>query len=205
MKLLDLFCGAGGASMGYHRAGFEVVGVDIRPQPHYPFKFIQGDALSVPLDGFNVIHASPPCQRYCKQTPLNYRTKHPDLINAIRQRLKKTGKAYVIENIPGAKDLLIQPIMLCGSMFALPIRRHRYFEIRPFFMIMIPPCNHKKNAIYITGTPKPKDGSPRRDPSVIVKRKALGTPWMTIKGMDEAIPPAYTEFIGRKFLEIITN
>ena len=201
-KLLDLFCGAGGAAMGYYEAGFEVVGVDIKPQPRYPFKFIQADALEYPLNGFDIYHASPPCQAYSKCTGIAYRNNHSRHISDIRKRFKKTGKPYVIENVEGARYILIQPIMLCGSMFNLPIRRHRYFEIHPLLMFLIPPCNHKPNPVYITGTPRPKHG-PRKDPPAAVKREALGTPWMTIKNMDEAIPPAYTEFIGRRLLKEI--
>src|SRR5271157_4335910 len=103
-KLLDLFCGAGGASEGYHRAGFEVVGVDINPQPHYPFKFIQADAMTFPLDGYDVIHASPPCQAY---TVAGYNERargkiYPDLLDAIRQRLIENAKPWIIENVPGS-------------------------------------------------------------------------------------------------------
>ena len=112
MRLLDLFCGAGGASMGYHRAGFDVVGVDINPQPNYPFEFHRADAMEFPLDGFDVIHASPPCQAYCS---FSKKLGHPDMIAGVRDRL--AGLAYVIENIPGSP--LINPIRLCGSSFVL--------------------------------------------------------------------------------------
>ena len=185
--------------MGYHQAGFEVVGVDIKPQPHYPFEFHQADALEFPLDGFDVIHASPPCQAYSKCTNPTYRENHPKLIEAIRTQLEKANIPFVIENVEGARHELIQPIMLCGSMFGLPIRRHRYFEIDPLMMFLMSPCNHKPNPVYITGTPRPKHG-PRKDPPAAMKREALGTPWMTIKNMDEAIPPAYTEFIGKQLI-----
>jgi len=204
MRLLDLFCGAGGAAMGYHRAGFFVVGVDIKAQKNYcGDEFYQADALEFPLDNFDVYHASPPCQAYSKCTRITYRKNHPRLISTIRERLRKTGKPYVIENVEGARHELIQPVMLCGSMFGLPIRRHRYFEIFPSLTLTLPPCRHIPNPVYITGTPRPKDGSPRKDPSADVKRDAMGTPWMTIKNMDEAIPPAYTEFIGRRLIEVM--
>ena len=188
--------------MGYHRAGFEVVGVDIKLQKNFPFKFIQADALTYPLDGFDAYHASPPCQYYSKCTRMDCRNNHPQLISVTRNRLKKTGLPYVIENVEGARSEMIDPVMLCGSMFNLSIRRHRYFEIWPFVLFLTPSCNHKPSPVYITGTPRPKNG-PRKDPSAAIKREALGTPWMTIKDMDEAIPPAYTEFIGRRLLEII--
>ena len=172
-KLLDLFCGAGGAGMGYHQAGFEVVGVDINPQPHYPFEFHQADALTYPLNGFDVIHASPPCQRYSKANT-KYRYKHPDLIDPIRKRIEYYN--YIIENVPDARKLLKNPLMLCGGMFGLPIHRHRYFEIKPFIFSLLPQCNVPEKTVYITGTPRPKDGSPRKDPSADVKRAAMGTP-----------------------------
>lgn len=197
-KLLDLYCGAGGAAMGYHKAGFEVVGVDIKPQPRYPFEFYQGDALTYPLEGFDVIHASPPCQRYTR-TNASHRYKHLDLIAVTRERIKKHN--YVIENVQEARNLLHNPIMLCGGMFGLPIHRHRYFEVQPFFFCMLPPCNVPEKTVYITGTPRPKDGSPRKDPPAHIKREAMQTPWMTIKNMDEAIPPAYTEFIGNNLIK----
>lgn len=119
-KLLDLFCGAGGAAMGYHRAGFEVTGIDINPQPHYPFKFIQADAMTYPLGGFDCYHASPPCQRYSILTRGLHQDRienYPDLIAPIRDRLLHTGKPYVIENVEGARKLLINPVKLCGTMF----------------------------------------------------------------------------------------
>lgn len=105
-RLLDLFCGAGGAAMGYHRAGFDVVGVDIKPQKHYPFEFHQGDALEyVAAHGheYDVIHASPPCQGYSEETPLEYRGNHPRMIGAVRDALQKIGKPYIIENVDGAR------------------------------------------------------------------------------------------------------
>ena len=113
MRLLDLFCGAGGAAMGYHRAGFEVVGIDIAPQPNYPFEFVQADAMEFPLDGFDAIHASPPCQAYTALAT----GKHPRLIEPMRERLASSGVPWVIENVVGAP--LRQPVLLCGSMFGL--------------------------------------------------------------------------------------
>lgn len=186
--------------MGYHRAGFEVVGVDIKPQPHYPFKFYQTDIFTdcSPIFSCDIIHASPPCQRYTR-TNAKYRENHPDQIDKTREILKKSGVPFVIENVPDARFLLENPIMLCGSMFGLPIHRHRFFEIQGVnFFELLPPCNIRGNPVYITGTPHKK---PRKDPSADIRRKALGTPWMTIKGMDEAIPPAYTEWIGRQIIK----
>lgn len=202
LKLLDLYCGAGGAAMGYHRAGFEIVGVDIKLQPNYPFEFHQADALEYPIDGFDVIHASPPRQAYSKCAGFHYRKKHPRQISLIRMRFQAAGIPYIIENVEGARHRMQEYIVLCGSMFGLPIRRHRFFEIRPLLNVLLPPCNHKRNPVYITGTPRPSSG-PRKDPPADIKRSAMQTPWMTIKNMDEAIPPAYTEYIGKQLIEAI--
>ena len=131
-RLLDLFSGAGGCSRGYADAGFEVVGVDIVPQKNYPYEFHQADALTFPLDGFDVIHASPPCQHFTNMLNWDESKKdaHPDYIDSIRQRLQATGKPYIIENVPGAP--VERMIMLCGAMFGLRVYRHRYFESNVF-------------------------------------------------------------------------
>lgn len=204
MKCLDLFCGAGGCSVGYHHAGFEVVGVDIKPQPRYPFRFIQADALEyVATHGheYDLIHASPPCQRYSEMTPPAYRSNHPDLIAVTRDALMAIGRPFVIENVEGAARLLINPVKLCGSMFGLGVWRHRYFEIWPEIFIMTPPCNHAERPVLITGTTRraPQNGG-RFEYSAAECRDASGLSWMTRTEMDEAIPPAYTEFIGRHIL-----
>jgi DNA (cytosine-5)-methyltransferase 1 len=131
-KLLDLFCGAGGCSVGYARAGFDVVGVDNMPHPDYPFPMFVADAIEFIEDGwieagnFDAVHASPPCPRYSVATPSAARDKHPDLVAPVRELLRATGLPYVIENVPGAP--LDTPILLCGSMFDLGVRRHRLFE-----------------------------------------------------------------------------
>lgn len=140
MKALDLFCGAGGAAVGLYRAGFDVVGVDIEPQPRYPFEFHQGDALEFPTDGFDLIWASPPCQRYSVYSRnMGYADRHPDLIDPTRAKLRASGAPYIIENVPGAP--LRDCIMLCGSMFDLDVRRHRLFECSsPIFPQ--PECRH---------------------------------------------------------------
>lgn len=203
-RLLDLFCGAGGCSMGYHRAGFEVVGVDIKPQKNYPFEFHQADALEFPLEGFDAIHASPPCQAY-SWCAADSRDNHDySILPASRCRLIDSGKPFVLENVVGAIHLMLSPIVLCGSMFGLPIYRHRAFEIRPIFSALVPPCNHSFNPILITGTTNRRiNGKRVTDPRKPVRQRALGIDWMTVSEMDEAIPPAYTEFIGKQLMEYL--
>jgi DNA (cytosine-5)-methyltransferase 1 len=198
-RLLDLFCGAGGAAMGYHRAGFEVVGVDIKPQPHYPFECHQADALTYPLEGFDAYHASPPCQRYTRCTPPSYRGNHPDLIAATRDRL--AGKHYVIENVPDAWRLLVNPVILCGTMFGLHTHRHRYFEAPAVVFALLPKCQRVKLPVVVTGTTRRKTG--RIEYSVAACREVLGIDWMTRKEIDETIPPAYTEYIGKQLMKAI--
>lgn len=202
--LLDLFCGAGGASVGYHRAGFDVIGIDINPQPRYPFPFIQADALGgmveakVDWEGYAAIHASPPCQAFTRAKQLQGNA-HPDLLRAVRELLAATGKPYVIENVPGAP--LINPTTLCGMMFGLNVYRHRLFESNvPLPLIMHPP-HHKKQV---------KMGRPVREGDIIqvvgcfsgigYARKAMGISWMTRDELAQAIPPAYTEWIGKQII-----
>jgi DNA (cytosine-5)-methyltransferase 1 len=148
-RLLDLFCGAGGAAVGYHRAGFDVVGVDIRLQPNYPFEFVQGDALefaATPCEWeFDAIHASPPCQAYTSLRQLHQGREYPELIGPTRELLLATGLPYVIENVELARKHLRDPIKICGSMFDPPmdIRRHRYFEANWPLGPPQWPCRHK--------------------------------------------------------------
>lgn len=204
-RLLDLFCCAGGAAMGYHRAGFEVVGVDIRPQKHYPFEFHQADAMTYPLDGFDVIHASPPCQGYSVTQSINGGSDAPRLVEKVREMLAETGKFYVIENVPGAP--LINYVLLCGSMFdGLRVYRHRLFECSP--QIIFPPatCSHKYSMPASKGEYHTLDA---QDFITCVGhnfrgsdgRKAMGINWMNRDELSQAIPPAYTEFIGRQLME----
>jgi len=205
MRLLDLFCGAGGCSMGYHRAGFEVVGVDINPQPHYPFEFHQADALAYPLDGFDVIHASPPCQAF---TPLSKGLGHPNLIPATRKKL--LGKIYVIENVPGAP--LQNPVRLCGSSFGLDVRRHRLFESS--MELTGSQCRHElQTPRFFQNDYSRKDrlssvvacyGASRFKGDFDLRKKAMDIDWMDIKELSQAIPPAYTEWIGRQIMEALT-
>ena len=205
MRLLDLFCGAGGAAMGYHKAGFgEIVGVDHLPQPRYPFQFVQADALEYLAEHgqeFDVIHASPPCQRFSHATPNGYKDNHPDLIRPTRQALMVLGRPYVIENVTGARRHLKTPVMLCGSMFGLSIFRHRWFEIWPCVLLLTPTCRHDFTPVYVTGsTGWSGCGYPRKDASISHKREAMEIDWMTTGEIDQAIPPAYTEWIGQHII-----
>ena len=201
-RLLDLFCGAGGASAGYHAAGFDVVGVDIRPQPDYPYPFVQGDALTVDLSGYDVIAASPPCQRYSAATPADRRGDHPDLIEPVRRRLVEavTGGrilAYVIENVPGAP--LHDPILVCGDTLRLGVRRHRLFESN--VLLTGTGCYHDRSTppVPVYGSygqrgRNPVDGV--TSPSTDAARAAMGIDWMPWPALTQAIPPAYTWWIG---------
>lgn len=209
MKLLDLFCGAGGAGMGYHRAGFEVTGVDIRPQPRYPFAFIQGDALeylAAHEREYDLIHSSPPCQGYSRLAYMRDLSAYPKLIEPLRELLIATGKPYIIENVPDAP--LINPLMLCGTMFGLRTHKHRIFESKPPVWFAPGQCNNARV--------NPK-GSGKRlgqyydldSPMVTVAghlfsreagSRAMGIDWMTKNELAQAIPPAYTEWIGRRIM-----
>src|SRR4030042_95566 len=136
MKALDLFCKQGGASKGIADAGLDVTGIDLTNQPLYPFHFIQADALTFPLHGYDFYWASPPCQPFTRLKPLVTNHYH-DLIAPIRARLLATGKPFVIENVPGAP--LINPLLLCGTMFGLKVKRHRLFECHPPIYPLLPP------------------------------------------------------------------
>jgi len=206
--MLDLFCGAGGAAMGYYRAfgpDVEIVGVDHRPQPRYPFKFIQADALEFMRDGrgdgFDFYHASPPCQVFSAMQHIHKnRERHPDLIAITRDYLIQIGKPYVIENVPGAP--LENPLMLCGTMFGLRIIRHRLFESNCIPFCLLPPCDHRD--VF-----DPWHGTVETGRSADNFREAMGIDWMPQIGgpnksgsLDLAIPPAYTEWIGRRIMEV---
>jgi DNA (cytosine-5)-methyltransferase 1 len=201
-RLLDLFCGAGGAAVGYHRAGFEVVGVDIKPQPHYPFEFHRADAMELLpwLDDYSerfvAMHASPPCQAYAGVTAWRgSRDAHPRLIAPVRQHLAATGRPWVIENVPDARRELIHPVMLCGSMFGIPVRSHRYFEM-PWLTgaVLLPRCCHQRGE-------HPRDHGGTYPESEF--GPAMGIDWMTVDEARQAIPPAYTEWIGARLMEAI--
>ncbi len=217
MRLLDLFCGAGGCAVGYHQAGFtNITGVDIVSMPRYPFRFIQADALEYLArhgQEFDVIHASPPCQAYSVTAPLSS-GNHPALVGQIRLALYETGRPYIIENVPGAP--LMNPLMLCGTMFGLGVLRHRLFECNP--EIWFPPasCAHDGRTTGnrcaragITRTPSAeKDGY--RFITVAGNnyladegRRAMGIDWMTKKELSQAIPPAYTKWIGKCLIKAL--
>lgn len=231
-KLLDLFCGAGGAGMGYHRAGFDVVGVDLHPQKNYPFEFHQADALEyLEAHGheFDAIHASPPCQKFSAMTKRweGRADEHADLVEPVRALFVALGKPYVIENVVGAP--LRQPLLLCGTMFGLEtaqgsqLIRHRLFELSWGFEFSPSTCLHNSgSAIGVYGggqNPARKrvpatigvygssGGSSKRDGKtgfgVEDRRAAMGIDWMTGKELVQAIPPAYTEYIGHKLIERI--
>jgi DNA (cytosine-5)-methyltransferase 1 len=222
-RALDLFCGAGGATKGLQRAGFHVTGVDINPQPRYcGDAFHQADALTFPLDGFDFIWASPPCQAHTSMKTMHNARSHADLVPATRAMLLETGRPYVIENVQGAP--LIDPILLCGTMFNLgcdgaELRRHRLFECS--FPILFPECRHGSGdtvgvygghlrnrrrartiGIYGEGC---RDSGWKFDKGVAdfgveQGRRAMGIEWMTIAELCQAIPPSYSEFIGNQFL-----
>jgi DNA (cytosine-5)-methyltransferase 1 len=205
-RLLDLFCGAGGAAMGYHRAGFDVVGVDINPQPHYPFEFHQGDAMTWPLEGFDAIHASPPCQAYSPLTGKKAQANHPDLYGPTRDRLVACGVPWVIENV--IPSPYRSGIVLCGSMFNLAIKRHRNFETRD--LILMPfLCDHSgERPTTITtsnGTTRGTiDYKHSRQTDFATGRGLMGMPWAeTQREIGLAIPPAYTEWIGQQLMRQI--
>ncbi len=210
-KLLDLFCCAGGAATGYVKAGFDVVGVDISPQPNYPFPFIQTDALKLDpkfIALFDAIHASPPCQSYSDLAKRNGNADAwPRLIDPVRDMLVKSGLPYVIENVEGSP--LINAVVLCGTMFPkLRVLRHRLFEAS--FEIVPPP--HKKHPKVHTFD-KRKSHFGKTDEwkdfvqvtgggncTLAAARAAMGIDWMTKGEINESIPPAYTEFVGRELL-----
>jgi DNA (cytosine-5)-methyltransferase 1 len=212
-RLLDLFCGAGGASMGYSRAGFEVVGVDIEPQMNYPWEFVQDDATRQPFvalaaKDFDAIHASPPCQAFTAYRRSGNVGSYPDLIARTRELLKATGLPYVIENVEGAP--LENPVRICGTGLGNDLQRHRLFETN--FPLMGVPCAHGRNAPnrFIGGRSRERGG-----PRVLARntievgrwnqdfesqQRAMGVNWMTLEELSEAIPPSYTDHVGRYLL-----
>jgi len=218
--LLDLFCCVGGAAVGYARAGFEVVGVDNKPQPNYPFKFIKADAIAygrAHARQFDAVHASPPCQTYSKTKNLHNR-KHPDLVATTRDMLMKKARVWVIENVEGSP--LIDPVLLCGTEFGMvakdvdgePLKliRHRLFESN-VPLARKGECNHDSAeltaSVYGAGggwTPIHREAPYRRGgyvPATSVIQRLLGIDWMTKNEMSQSVPPVFAEHIGRQLLE----
>ena len=219
--LLDLYCGQGGAAMGYYQAGFDVIGVDKVPQPRYPFDFCAGDALQIlrdlltgktsPVLGYSLaeidaIHASPPCQAHSTITP--DKSKHVDLIPPTRDLLNYTGLPYLIENVEGAKRVLINPTRFCGSAFGLKVRRHRYFETNFPIKAVGLVCRHAAQGTPIGVYGDHPELSAHRRPSGTSRgvrattleeaQNAMEMPWANWHGCTQAVPPAYTEYIGRQ-------
>lgn len=214
MRVLDLFCGAGGAGFGYFQAGFEVIGIDINKQPNYPFEFYRidfRDGLDKFINEVDIIHASPPCQAYSKATKKWGRSnQHPDLIPELREKLVNSKRPYVIENVRGAP--LRNPIELCGTMFDLGVvrngikvgelRRHRLFESS--FEIKEP--RHYKHTLPSVGVYGHSGGRSNRDNinfwTTDDWREAMGIDWMKGKELAESIPPAYTKYIAEEFISL---
>jgi DNA (cytosine-5)-methyltransferase 1 len=222
-RLLDLFSGGGGATRGYQQAGFYVVGIDINPQPHYcGDEFIQAEITSLEFqmwlasqaDDFDAIHASPPCQLYSAANNIHGNTDHPDLIGPTRGLLEAAGVPWVIENVPRAP--LRADVTLCGLTFGLGVKRHRLFEAS-FPLWKPPPCpkGHPGDWVTIFGNTvlerSPQIGrTPKNGPIFRRKhldtdrgREAMGIDWMNRDELSEAIPPAYTEFIGRQLRDML--
>jgi DNA (cytosine-5)-methyltransferase 1 len=211
--VLDLFSGEGGAGTGYAKAGYEVIGIDNDPVALYRYPgesycLDWHDGLEKFADQAALIHASPPCQRYSVLTPADARGNHPDLVSEVRRALQETRKPYLIENVPGAP--LVRPVALCGCMFDLTVEHHgkmfalyrkRLFEAGGWRLPglrcgthdlpFIPVCHDDTRAF--------RELNPGVKLTGDVKREVMGCPWMSDEGVTEAIPPAFTSYIGRRF------
>lgn len=228
--LLDLYCGAGGAGMGYHRAGFDVVGVDLNPQPNYPFPFYQRDAIEFlreviesrassnpwaqPWKLLQAIHASPPCQRYSSLTQgtnAGKASQYPDLLPPTRVLLDRVGVPYVIENVTGAP--MRRDLLLCGLNFNLKVFRHRQFEMGGWNVQPVTHQSHRGHRVsgYRHGVKYEGDmyavyGEGGGKGTVAQWQEAMGIDWTDErKEIAEAIPPAYTEYIGGQLIEQVNN
>jgi DNA (cytosine-5)-methyltransferase 1 len=204
---LDLFCGAGGAAMGYHRAGFEVVGVDINPQPHYPFEFHQADAMTYPLDGFDAIHASPPCHDHSMSKNSAGLDGTGWMLQATLDRLAAASVPWIVENVEGA--VMPSAFVVCGASFGLgasgmDLPRHRVFQTS--WPMLAHPCSHrpgKTMGVYGHGTNAWHREKLGRNLTVAEMREAMGIDWTTRDELVQAIPPAMTEWIGAQLLRAI--
>ena len=232
--LLDLFCGEGGAGKGYADAGFMVFGVDRDPKPLYPYPIHVGDALDVLdrlraglgveftqpdggrrtlfIEQIKAVHASPPCQAHSTITP--DKSKHVDLIPDVRERLERWSQPWVIENVEGARTALNDPIRLCGSSFGLRVRRHRYFESS--IHLNDKPCDHKSQGLVVGVYGAHGDGGKEyRRPDgksrgmkaadTAEAREVMGMPWASWHGAAQAVPPAYTDHIGRQLMAAVSH
>lgn len=216
-RLLDLFSGAGGAAMGYHRAGFDVVGVDIKPQPRYPFEFYEWDAMTFPLEGFDAIHASPPCQGYSRMRHLPWLKdrEYPMLIEPVRARLAASGVPWVIENV---MDAPLSGIWLCGTMFGRDLLRHRRFESSVYMLqpdhaphrVVLAPGGRSLAKRYaghgIAGAAVKeisRDSIAGHFTNIERARQLMDIDWMRRDELAESIPPYFTEYIGRQLLRAI--
>lgn len=206
LRALDLFCGAGGATKGLQMAGFHVTGVDIKLQPHYVGDaFIQADAMGVLLDGYDLIWASPPCQAYsiAATSQRNNGKSYPDLLCPTRLRLEETDSYWIIENVPGAP--MRADYVLCGCQFGLEIRRKRWFETSWRGFSMMPECQHPYPVVSVVGhgTPSWARSKLGFNPTIADYRKAMSIDWMNRIELSQAIPPAYSEFLGKRVIEYL--
>jgi DNA (cytosine-5)-methyltransferase 1 len=205
-RAADLFCGAGGASKGLHLAGFDVEGWDIAPQKNYPYKFHLADALEADLSGFDFVWASPPCQEYSVASrPWRLQGReYKDLIAATRAKLEASGKPWIMENVPGAP--MRCDVMLCGSMFGLPLVRHRIFETNWPDLFLTNPCQHPEVPVCVVGHGTPswarrKNGE--KNFTIKERHEAMGIDWMNRNELSQAVPPAYSEFLARPIVRAL--
>ncbi|KKM60879.1 hypothetical protein LCGC14_1537420 [marine sediment metagenome] len=214
--------------MGLHRAGFDVVGVDIEPQKNYPFEFHQADAMTYPLKGFDAYWASPPCQKFTAMRTMHNAKEHDDLLTPTRERLVATAKPYIMENVPGA-PMTGAYVILCGTMFGLgtgdaELRRHRLFELEGFYLLT-PRCMHYHRGRVTIGNYGDGNGRAyRKHPATVgvyggaggqsirdgtqqfstdQRREAMGIDWMSGDELSQAIPPAYSEYIGTQLMKVL--
>jgi DNA (cytosine-5)-methyltransferase 1 len=212
LRALDLFCGAGGATRGLQMAGYEVTGVDVRPMSRYVGEhFIRDDAMAwlrgerEPLESFDLVWASPPCEHYSELVPPAYRGNHPDLLTKTLDALRALDVSYIVENVAGARRFFRGPVVLCGSMFGLPIQRHRWFEIGNcdvFFLL--PSCNHSEPPVLVSGRGMRQVGGRRRkEDTKATKAAAIDIDWMNLEELEDAIPPAYSRFLAEQIRAVM--